>query len=128
MLSVGETEFSATTHRLKIQAFRLPCSVRILSRWIVATRQSQLNLAHARLSYSLQGSSHAWKVLFKGPLFLVAYHLDYPLNIKRYRGPLNIFLTGNKKPFFRSSLLMKSVKYEIVPHALSPFFSFAVTL
>ena len=40
------------TENFKLFDFRLLCSARILSRWVVATRQSQLNLAHARLSYS----------------------------------------------------------------------------
>jgi len=129
MLSVGETEFSATAHRLKIPSI----SITVLSTNTFEMGSNNASVttescACAVVIFLAGIISSPVESILNGSLFFVAYPLDHPLNIKRYRGPPNIFLTGNKTPSFRSSLLMKLVKYEIVPHALSPFFSFAATL
>lgn len=129
MLSVGETEFSATTHRLKTSSISItmlctntfemgssnpsvtnePCACAVVV-FLAGIISSPVDSTFERIALFRRLSS------------------GLPSKYQNYRGPLNIFLTGNKKPSFTYSLLMKSVKYEIVPHALSPFFSFAATL
>jgi hypothetical protein len=129
MLSVGETEFSATTHRLKTSSISIT---------VLCTNTFEMGSSNPSVTTE---SCACVVVLFLAGIIFSPVESTFerialfrrlssglPSKYQSYRASLNIFLAGSKKPSFRSSLLMKSVKYEIVPYALSPFFSFASTL
>jgi hypothetical protein len=129
MLSVGETEFSATTHRLKTSSI----SITVLCTYTFEMGSSNPSVttesyACAVVVFLAGIISSTVDSTFERIALFRRLSSGLPSKYQSYRGPLNIFLTENKKPSFKSSLLMKSVKYEIVTRALSPFFSFAVTL
>jgi hypothetical protein len=110
MLSVGKTEVSATTHRLKTSRI----SITVLC-------TNTFEMGYSNLSVTTESCACAVVVFLAGIIsspvestferIALFRRLSSGLTYKyqSYRGLLNIFLTGNKKPTFRFSLHMKSV-------------------